>query len=249
MAAKTRRDSIYVMYEGYREGYFLEHLAVYSTVRFNPHPCNGGTANQIVTNGIKHSARDVNVYVFFDEDFESKPGYSISDDTLEGLENTWKINNTLKGCAYRNLQKLNKDMRNPILVVSYPQSIEGFLLRLLGISLQNLEGKTTQQLKHMIASYLDNISLNNEDNEKIQEYDKKISKYSNEAAKLQQNEPENRKHRQLLEAKIKECGHNKSKVHFMRFLSEKLPLPVIAAKREDIIEADILLKAFQLSLS
>jgi len=159
MAAKTRRDSIYVVYEGYREGYFLEHLARYSNVRFNPQPCNGGSANQIVTNGIKHSARDVNVYVFFDEDFESKPGYTISDDALEGLKNAWKIDGTLKGCAYRHLQTLNKDLRNPILVVSYPQSIEGFLLRLLGKSLLDLEKKTTQELKNMLASYFDSISL------------------------------------------------------------------------------------------
>jgi len=246
MAAKTRRDSIYVMYEGYREGYFLEHLAGYSNVRFNPQPCNGGSANQIVTNGIKHSARDVNVYVFFDEDFESKPEYTISDETLEGLKNAWKINGTLKGSAYRDLQTLNKAMRNPILVVSYPQSIEGFLLRLLGKPLQDLEGKTTQQLKHMIASYFDDKSLNNEDIERMQRYDKKIAKYSDEIAKLQKSEPQNKKHRQFLEAKIKEYERNKNRVQFMRFLSEKLPLPIIAAKRTDIPEVDILLKAFGL---
>jgi len=247
MGVKTRRDSIYVMYEGYREGYFLEHLAEYSTtVRFNPQPCNGGTANQIVTNGIKHSARDVNVYVFFDEDFESKPKYSISDETLEYLEKAWKLDNSLKGCAYRDLQSSNKGQKNPILVVSYPQSIEGFLLRLLDIPLQDLENKTTQELKHRLASHMDTISLNNEDNEKLQGYDKKISKYTDEIAKLQQNEPQNKKHYRFLEAKIDACKHNKSKVHFMRFLSEKLPLPVIAAKRTDITEVNILLKAFGL---
>ena len=87
MSAKTRRDSIYVVYEGYREGYFLEHLSGFSTVHLNLVPCNGGNANEIVTKGIRHSARNVNVYVFFDEDFQSKPGYTISDEALEGLEN------------------------------------------------------------------------------------------------------------------------------------------------------------------
>jgi len=246
MAVKTRKDSIYVMYEGYREGYFLEHLAGFSNVRFNPQPCNGGTANQIVTNGIKHSARDVNVYVFFDEDFESKPEYSILNETFEGLEKAWKLDVSLKGRKYRDLQILNKDLRNPILVVSYPQSIEGFLLRLLGIPLQDLEGKTTQQLKNMIASHMDTISLNNEDNDKLHGYDKKISKYKNEITKLQQNEPQNKKHYRFLEAKIEECRHNKNKVRFTRFLSEKLPLTVIAANGADITEVNILLKAFGL---
>jgi len=246
MAAKTRRDSIYVMYEGYREGYFLEHLAGYSTVRLNPQPCNGGNANQIVTNGIKHSARDVNVYVFFDEDFESRPGYTISDEALEGLKNAWKIDHSLKGCAYRNLQTLNKDQRNPILVVSSPQSIEGFLLRLLGIPLQDLEGKTTPQLKNELESHMDTISLNNEDNEELQGYDRKISKYTDEIAKLQQNEPHNKEHRHYLGKKIEGCKRDKNKVRFMRFLSEKMPLSVIAVKRADITEVNILLKAFGL---
>jgi hypothetical protein len=247
MAAKTRKDSIYIMYEGEREGAFLEHLSSYSNVRLNLKPCNGGSANQIVTNGIKYSARDVNVYVFFDEDFESKPVYTISDETLEGLSNSWKIDrNTLKECAYRDLQTLNTSFRNPILIVSYPQSIEGFLLQLLGIPLQDLKNKTTQQLKHMIASYLDKTLLCDEDNEKLQHYDSMIIKYMNEIEKLQQNEPQNKKHRQSLEAKIKEFKHRKNKVQFMRFLSDKLPLQVIVAKRADIHQMDLLLKAFGL---
>jgi len=243
MAAKTRKDSIYVVYEGYREGYFLEHLALYSNVRLNPQHCNGGSANQIVINGIKHSARDVKVYVFFDEDFESKPEYIILDETFEGLENAWKISTSLKGCKYRNLRSLNKDLRNPILIVSYPQSIEGFLLRLMGTPLQDLDGKTTQHLKDMIAGFLGNIPLSNEDTEKTKGYDEKIAKYTQE---LQQSEPQNRKRLQYLEAKIREFKRNRNKVKFMRFLNEKLPLSALAARRADIPELDLLLTAFGL---
>jgi len=246
MAAKTRKKSIYVIYEGDREGAFLEHLSGYSNVRLNLQPCNGGSANQIVTNGIKHSARDVNVYVFFDEDFESKPGYTISDEALEGLSNSWKIINTLQGCKYRNLQALNTSFRNPILIVSYPQSIEGFLLRLLGIPLQSLEGKTTQQLKNTLASHLDTTVLCDEDKEKMKDYETKISNYTNEKAKLRQSEPHNNNHRKYLEGKIEECRQKKNIVRFMRFLNDKLPLPVIVAKRMDIPELKILLEAFGL---
>ena len=116
----------------------------------------------------------------------------------------------------------------------------------MGIPLQDIEGKTTQQLKNMIASYLDTTQLCDKDNKEIQDYDKKINKYSDEITRLQQSEPHNKKHRQFLEAKIREYGHHKSKVQFMRFLSEKLPLKVIADKRADILEMDILLKAFGL---
>jgi hypothetical protein len=246
MAAKKRKNSIYVIYEGDREGAFLEHLST-DNVRLNLQPCKGGDANQIVTNGIKYSNRDVNVYVFFDEDFESKPEYTISDEALEGLSKSWGIDwNLLRGCKYRCLQELNKGKRNPILIVSYPQSIEGFLLQLMGIPLQNLENKTTKQLKHMLASHLDTTVLCDEDKERMKDYDTKISKYSDEIAKLKQSEPHNNNHRRYLEGKIEGCRKKKNMIRFMRFLDEKLPLPVIAAKRAVILEADILLKAFGL---
>ena len=149
MAAKTRKNSIHVVYEGYREEYFLEYLESHSHVRLNKLFCSGGSANQIIINGIKHSARDVNVYVFFDEDFESMS-------------------------------------------------------------------------------------------------DQKISQYKAEIAKQKQSDPNYHQRRRSLEEKISEYGRNKNRAIFMRFLSEKLPLPVITAKRADVPEADILLKAFGL---
>lgn len=185
------------------------------------------------------------MYVLFDEDFESKPGYTLSDDTLDGLAKAWKLigNDVIKGCPYKELQTMNTSMENPILIVSHPQSIEGFLLRLLGKPQEILEGKTTKQLKIIIASFLNNISLNNEDEETILGYDKKIAKYNNE---IKQSDPLNKKHLGFLESKIEEYKRNKSKVIFMRFLYENLPLSVIRAKRENIPEVDILLKALGL---
>ena len=248
MASKKRRNSIYVIYEGYREGYFLEHLEKHSGVRLNSQFCSGGNANQIVTNGIKHSARDMNVYVFFDEDFESKPDQKISDETLEGLAKAWKLDNaTLAGCLYTKLQEKNKDMRNPIIVVSSPQSIEGFILRLLDILQKDtLKGKTAKQLKQMIDSLLGNVQLHNGDVRQIQFCDEKIAKYRQEIAKQKRGEPNYQERRRFLESKIQDCERGKNKVFFMRFLIDKLPLPVINAKRNDIPEADILLKAFGL---
>ena len=238
MAAKTRRNSILVVYEGYREGYFLEYLVDHSDVRLNTLFCSGG---------IKHSARDVNVYVFFDEDFQSRSDQIITDETLEGLAKAWKLNHdALKGCAYRDLQTLNKDMRNPILIVSYPRSIEGFLLRLLGSPLKDLEGKTSKQLKGILEGFLKSLPLHNEDNKKMQSYNEKIAKYKVEIAKQKQSDPNYRQHLRSLEEKIAEYGRKKNRVVFMRFLNDKLPLSEIAARRADIPEADMLLSAFGL---
>jgi hypothetical protein len=213
MAAKTRKDSICVVYEGYWEGYFLEHLtANSSTVHLNPVFCSGGSANRIVIKGLRHSAWGVRVYVLFDEDFQSTPEAAISDETLEGLAGAWMVDKSLiEGRPYRQLQALNNKMRNPILLVSYPQSFDGFLLRLLGKPLQDVEGKTTRQLKSMIAGFLSSITLTDEENEKI-----------------------------------RSLRLNKNKVIFMRFLSEKLPLSALAARRVDLPELDILLTAFGL---
>ncbi|MDR0289526.1 MAG: hypothetical protein LBI06_01155 [Treponema sp.] len=248
MAVKTRKDSIYVIYEGYREGYFLEHLERQSDVRLNSQFCSGGSSNQIVLGGIKHSDRNVNVYIIFDEDFETKPDQKISDETLEYLAKKWKLNqNDLKRCPYKQLQAMNTGERSPLLVISHPQSIEGFLLRLLDSHQKDtLERKTTKQLKDMIESILNNVRPQNEDAHQIQSYDEKIAKYREEIAKQKQSEPNYREHRRFLESKIADYERKKNKVTFMRFLSKELPLPVMAAKRSGIPEIDILLKAFGL---
>ena len=103
---------------------------MHSNVKLNQVFCNGGNSNSIVINGIKHSARDINVYVLFDEDFETKPDQKISDDTLEGLAKEWKVDkDSLKKYQYKQLHLLNKNMRNPILIISNPQSLDGLLLR------------------------------------------------------------------------------------------------------------------------
>jgi hypothetical protein len=144
MASKTRKDSIYVVYEGHREGYFLEHLKEYSNVRYNPKHGDGygGSADIIVIKGLRHSAWGVRVYVLFDEDFQSNPEAAMSDETMKGLAGAWMVDESLiKGRPYRQLQALNDRLRNPIMVVSYPQSFEGFLLRLLGKPIQDLEEK------------------------------------------------------------------------------------------------------------
>ena len=248
LTAKKRRNSIYVIYEGYQEGYFLEHLEKHSDVRLNPVHCNGGSANSIVINGIKHSARDVCVYVLFDEDFESKPNHKISNETLEGLANEWRLDkDALTKCPYKQLQILNKNMKNPILIISYPQSFEGFLLRLLNSSKEDsLERKTTKQLKQMIDGIIGNVQLNNEDIVLIQSYDKKIAQYKEEIVNKKKSELNYQEHCRFLESKINDFERRKNKVTFMRFLYEKLPLPVITARRNEILEINILLKAFGL---
>jgi hypothetical protein len=248
MAVKKRKNSICVVYEGYKEEYFLEYLAQQSNVRLNTKFGNGGSADQIVNDGIINSTMGIDVYVFFDEDFELREHkYTISDETLEGLAGAWKLeSDRLKECPYRKLQSLNSERRSPILVVSYPLSIEGFLLRLLGKSEGDLIGKTTGQLKNMIDNIQRPIVLNNDDRQLIKFYDKKIAKYKAEMAQQQQGEQNYREHCRMLEKNIEKYNRNKNKVAFMRFLNEKLPLSMIAARRADIFEADLLLKAFEL---
>lgn len=249
MAVKTKRNSIYIIYEGYREGYFLEYLEKYSNVRLNQVPCNGGNSNSIVINGIKHSERDIKVYVLFDEDFESKPEHKILDDTLEGLAKKWKLDkDALKRCPYNQLQTENHNMRNPILIISNPQSLEGLLLRLLGYQKERLEGKSTKQLKQMLEGILGNVKLNNEDIQNIESYDKKIALYKEEIdrQKQKQDTPNFKEHCCFLKSRIRDYERRKNKVVFIRFLFDKLPLPVIITKRNEVPEVDTLLNAFGL---
>jgi 5S rRNA maturation endonuclease (ribonuclease M5) len=249
MAAKARKDSICVIHEGYEDGYFLEHLGKQSNVQLNKYHCSGGSANEIVLNGIKRSARDIMVYVLFDADFEAKPEQKISEETLEGLSEAWNLKNgALTGCPYYQLQAKNINMRNPILLISHPQSLEGFLLRLLEISQKDTlpEGKTTKQLKQILENMLSKVHLQDEDDREIQEHSKKIAQYKEAMAAHKQSEPNYKEYCAHMKSKITDYERKKNKVVFMRFLSDELPLSVLAAKRASIHEIDLLLNAFGL---
>ena len=239
---KERQNPILVVCEGYEESYLLEYLAENSKVKLNLMPCNGGTADSIVITAIKHSARGCEVYAFFDEDFEQRPNAQIADETLESLVRLWGVKTTgLKVRPYGKLQNINKNKKNPILIVSNPNSIEGLILQVYGIPLKTLVGKTTKQLKNDLDSLIDKCVLTEEDKERILFFDEKLSKYGHEMQHASSNEE-----KRHFQSKSNEWNRKKSKVRFMRFLHEFLPIAKISSMRTSVPVIDILLNAFQL---
>jgi len=236
-----------VVCEGYREACFLEHLSQYSEVRLNLQFCGGGSGSKVVGDGIKYSARGGKVFVFFDEDFQMISDLKIQDDILDGLEFKWMLEkDSLKDRPYRSLQLLNSSDRNPILVVSWPNSIEGFLLRLLGTLDAELRGKNTRVLKKLIDIRLEEVVLEAEDIVLSNKYQDKIDRYATHIQTLSVDEPNYKAWCKSFNSKIDECKRKKNQVVFMRFLNRFLPLSVLQAKRSTIPEIDILLKAFNL---
>jgi hypothetical protein len=239
---RDKKDSIWIVYEGYRERYLLDYLAQNSNIKLNTKFTSGGTANYIVITAIQYSARGEAVYAFFDEDFEHKPGSRITDETLEGLAQQWKQDVTnLLNQPYNQLQKQNTDNLNPILIVSNPCSLEGLILRMLGRSVESLRNQKTDLLKNELDRFINGCTLIEEDIEKIHIIDERIKRFKSE---LQQtSSPEINRY---FLSKIEEENRNKSRVKFMRFIHQNLPIDKIANIRKCMPEIDILLKAFQI---
>ena len=238
---KKKHNSICIVYEGYRERHMLDYLAENSKVHLNIIFSSGGTADSIIVTAIKHSARGCPVYVFFDEDFERKLNSQIAYETFETLADLWRLKAVdLRNQPYRQLQTQNENMRNPIFVVSNPISIDGLILQIYGETRYSLENKTTTQLKNALDSLIDKCTLTEEDMDNICRIDEKITRYKYEIQHASSSE------KKYIQNEIAKQSREKSRVKFMRFLYQTMPIDKIACMRIDIPEIALLLDAFEI---
>lgn len=161
MAKKKRKVKItkLIIPEGKRELRFYE--ALYDkfydkdlNIKLNNDHPTGGTSTSILIKGIRNKNNYDKVYVWFDEDSP------LSYEAREQLSQAWniKINNKIRD---RDLQKHNQNNKNPILIVSNPQSVDGFLLKLFNGKLP--DPLTTQNCKKNLIQLFKNAHLTEED--------------------------------------------------------------------------------------
>lgn len=154
---KSRKLTVRYIYEGkVTEKAFFEYLhsCFPDTLAapLNMYCGRGGTADSLVSNLLKCLYFN-KIYLILDEDFKDKG--PIGKDNLRKLEREWKLNeNELNNEEYRNFIKYGSQCR-PCIIFSNPSSIEGILLQILGKEKEELEGKTTNQLKSELSSYID----------------------------------------------------------------------------------------------
>ncbi len=132
---RQRKRSVYVAREGDREEKFLKYLQeIFDpnkeiTLKYSED--KGGTSNAILDRALK-SFNPVS-YAWFDEDDE------LDQEHKQELEKRWHLEkNSLKSIADRDLQRHNEKLNYPIIIVSYPYSAEGILIRLFNKKLPNL---------------------------------------------------------------------------------------------------------------
>jgi hypothetical protein len=162
--------------EGQREFFLLKYLAtrqyfdVWLSDKINKIiSCRGGSADSIVLDAIKFSHTFPNLVVVFDQDFQERA--PISDDTFDKLQQLWKIDDSLKGVDYKDLLSKNPTNRNPILIVSHPCSIEGFILRVFGREYESLNGKSTKQLKGEVVTLMNEVLENVDMDKEVKDLD------------------------------------------------------------------------------
>lgn len=173
---KVRQKTIRYIYEGkLTEKMFFHHLHQYFP-NTTAQPLNifcgkGGTADSQVSNTLK-SMYFNKICLILDEDFQTKG--PIGKSNLRKLEKFWKLKeNELDSVRYRDFVEYGCKNK-PLIIFSNPSSIEGIILQILGKSKEKLEGKTTDQLKSELSSYIsqyfkdENISIPENNEEKLQ---------------------------------------------------------------------------------
>ena len=142
--SRVRRPApiVYFTFEGERERDFIFHLMDEWRAGQNIHPDGIDSvrliqgANKIIQTAINNTKgnKEYLYVVVFDADYENLENScnKIKQKTLRDLEKIWGINkNTLNSVPYSELQQKNLKQKSPILIVSHPESIEGFMLFLL----------------------------------------------------------------------------------------------------------------------
>ena len=130
---RERKINIFIAREGDREEYFINYLQEL----FDPEgkitlhfPLEkGGNSNVILDRALKSFY--TKVYALFDEDGE------LDEEHRHILEERWCTNFPSK-LPDRELQSYNTNMRNPIVIISNPLSIEGLLIRLFDYNIPSL---------------------------------------------------------------------------------------------------------------
>lgn len=124
-------------------------------IHLNIEEPKGGTSTSILEKGISKKNNFDKVYVWFDED---KP---LTKEIREQLGCAWSIpiKDEIKDCDLQSTY--NQKNKNPILIVSKPQSVDGFLLELFGGNLPN--PLTTENCKKNLTQFFKDSSLTEED--------------------------------------------------------------------------------------
>ncbi len=159
---RERKKSVFISCEGKREQHFVEYLQQLFdpnkkiTLYFSME--KGGNSNKILDRALKgvHEKR----YAWFDEDC------ALDVEHKQMLEERWMIEFPEK-INDKDLQLYNKKMRNPIIIVSTPLSVEGILIRLFSkkvptfvepVFIEENFKKNKQRMKTSVKGFMRNLS-------------------------------------------------------------------------------------------
>lgn len=130
---RERKTNIFIAREGDREEIFINYLQSLfdpeKKITLNFPLEKGGNSNVILDRALKSFYSKV--YAWFDEDD------GLDDDRRNILEKRWNINFPSE-VKDRDLQSYNTNLKNPIIIVSTPLSVEGMLIRLFDFNLPAL---------------------------------------------------------------------------------------------------------------
>jgi hypothetical protein len=129
---RKQKTTIYISFEGKREKAFFSFLEeLYKPKEANIHitayPKYGGNSDTILMQAIKMKNNYDKVYAWFDEDI------ALSNEIKKTLAQIWYLQDFSMKVQDSQLQvKYNPNNKNPIIIVSSPCCMDGFLIKLCG---------------------------------------------------------------------------------------------------------------------
>lgn len=159
---RERKTNIFIAREGDREEVFINYLQSLfdpdKTITLNFPLEKGGNSNVILDRALKSFYSKV--YAWFDEDD------GLDNERKDILEKRWNIKFP-KGVKDKDLQSYNTKLKNPIVIVSTPLSVEGILIRLFDFKLPTLISpvlskkdfeENKKRMKTSVKGFMGNIS-------------------------------------------------------------------------------------------
>jgi hypothetical protein len=124
---RKQKQTVYVSLEGKRERAFFDFLKdLYkpceNNINITPDKRTGGSSDTILTHALNKIHNQDKVFALFDEDV------ALSEEIREKLAKAWCVEGGFASDVKdKDLQAAyNANMRNPILIVSFPCAFDGF---------------------------------------------------------------------------------------------------------------------------
>lgn len=192
---RTRKKTMYIGLEGYREVFFIEHIKKLYFSEANelnsflkPDNLDGGTPISMLKEVIKQSIKMKESFLIIDNDTNIDTLASKKDiqEVIKKIKNCWGIQNAVipLDITLKELASFNIHRKKPIIIVSEPFNMDGLIIRVFDKDLPLLSSRgNTEQDKQRLKNMCDSILQIKKNSDKEEKERQTLDFYDNNLPK------------------------------------------------------------------